>query len=560
MSKKSRSYSFATTPSVNMSRSKFSLSYGTLTSGSLGKLIPFYHEEVLPGDTFKIKSDIVCRLSSEFLKPVFGNIFLDTYYFFVPSRLVFDDWSSVFGENKESSWVPQTITNVPTLPSNQSVVSGSVADYFGLPIGRLASPINPLLFRSFALIWNEYFRDENFIDPVLINKGNITASEYLNSDAWSPSNYTGMLPPVSKMHDYFTSVLPSPQKGSSVDVSPSGFLPLIADPNTGSPLHSLGGNFKFNPQSGTPTNNFFPLNVANSTFQQSGISVGRGEVFYAEEGTASASNTPVKITQTNVGVMSNDVSVNQLRLAFQTQKMLEKDARYGTRYAEYLLGHFGVSASDSRLQRPEFLGGHRKSINIQQVASTSATSGEDAISLGSLGAYSLTNSRSNVSKAFTEHGFIIGCCCFRQFHSYQNGIHKSWLRSSRLDYYDPVFANIGEQPVKTVEIYGTGTSVQPTDVFGYQEAWADYRFHPNEVTGNMRSGISNSLDIWNLSDYYTNAPVAGEEFLTETPVYLDRGITVESTVQDQFIMDIWNNVDVIRVMPVRSIPGLIDHH
>ena len=562
MSKKPRAFSFSTTPTIKMSRTKMPLSYGRTMSASLGDLHLMYFEEVLPGDTFKCKSKIISRLTSAFLKPAFANIFLDTYYFFVPARLVCDHWKNIFGENTDGAWANTQSYEVPAIPIGIGKdLVGTVYDDFELPIfdtapsGTELPLISVLPFRCNALVYNEWFRDQNYIQPMDISKGDVTSNEVINTNAWSVTNYTGKLPKVSKYHDYFTSVLPSPQKGSAVDVltgvDSNPFLPLRAN---GQNFADLEGYMRVNlGASTTPLDYNLKINGGSPN-----VAGGRGTVYSQplNSGGSDVYGTPV--TATNLGVanpITTGLTVNDLRLAFQTQKMLEKDAMYGTRYVEYLLGHFGVSSPDARLQRPEFLGGRRLNIGISQVAQTSAST--DGQSLGGLAGYSLSDGVTGFSKGFTEHGFILGYCVYRQFHSYQQSLDKRFTRFKRLDFYDPVFANIGNQPVMQSQIY----ALAPKDnVFGYQEAWADYRYHPNTVTGQMRSVAENSLDIWHLADEYTSAPVASKEFLTETPNYLDRAIAVDSDVQDQFILDIWHDVEAVRVMPLHSVPGLIDHH
>lgn len=563
---KSRSFSFSTTPSIKMSRTKMPLSYGRTMSASMGDLHLMYFEEVLPGDTFKVKSKIVSRLTSSFVKPAFANIFCDTYYFFVPARLVYDDWANVFGENSSNAWSNDQSFIVPSVPIGVgSGLVGTVFDDFELPIfadkGSYDLPrVSILPFRANALVYNEWFRDENYIQPMKISTGAVTSNEKINTDSWSVTNYTGKLPKVSKYHDYFTSVLPSPQKGSAVDVLPdynkSSFLPLIVN-GDGMSLTSLGGALRFGSETGSAVRTVNPLFVMNKTGQTKPY----GTVFALDNSSADTAGSSYNVISSNVGVSNplasaiSALTVNDLRLAFQTQKMLEKDAMYGTRYVEYLLGHFGVSSPDARLQRPEFLGGRRLNIGISQVAQTSASN--DDGSLGSLGGYSLSDGSTGFSKGFVEHGFILGYCVYRAFHTYQQGLDRRFTRFNRLDFYDPVFANIGNQPVMQSQIYGLA---DPENVFGYQEAWADYRFHPNTVTGQMRSVAENSLDMWHIADEYSSAPVASKAFLEETPNFLDRVISVDSSVQDQFILDIWHDVEATRVMPLRSVPGLIDHH
>lgn len=567
MRKHNMQFSFGATPTVSMRRSKFDLSHGVKTSMSVGTLYPILCQEVLPGDTFRCKISDVVRLTSSYLKPVMDNVFMDTYFFFVPDRILYDKWAEVFGENKNSPYAAlRPLPEVPNTTRPQTVVEGSVADYLGLPIGDIPEGLNALPFRAFAEIYNEWFRNENTVDPVHVEHGDWnTVVEALNGQEWSASNYTGLLPKVGKRKDYFTSCLPSPQKGNPVDVS-------VVDGSFNVPVYAEGGP---NGYSGP----FHALHFVRGDGQSIapggplGVSSGSGNLMYEPGGT---DNSSVSLTVDNlVAQISADsgfsaVSVNDLRTAFALQKMLEKDSRYGTRYREYLLGHFGVSNPDARMQIPEFLGGARLPLNIQTVASTSSPqSGGSStqLPLASLGAYSHSSEKnhSRFTKSFTEHGFVIAVACIRQLHTYQQGIDRMWFRRKREDYYDPLFANIGEQPVFTAELMvPKSVTNEPKlgegDVFGYNEAWADYRYKPSKITGQMRTVAKNSLDVYHFGDYYDNPPVLSDEFTDETAMFFDRTVAVPSTSQDNFIVDFWFDFTAYRVMPVYSTPGLIDHH
>lgn len=583
----SKQFSFGSVPTIKARRTKFDMSYNLKTSMSVGTLYPIYLQEVVPGDTFKCNSSIVSRVTSSYLKPVMDNIYQDIYFFFVPSRICYDRWAEIFGENPRSAWANTEDVKVPRV-SNYNVTSGTVADYLGLPIANVDIQVTPdmrfglqaIPFRAFAKIWNDWFRDENNIDPVNVLTGESTSVENLNNNPWSSTNYTGKLPKVAKFHDYFTSCLPSPQKGAAVELSlGSGFLPLRSGSTTNLFSDDLKSQNQLVLEYGflNTAGNYTPIgsSLANN-LSVSGVTSGKYKVFpnQIDFGTSdvslrslvSGSDSLAGIYGSNLGVDSADlqvVSVNDLRYAFQLQKLLEKDARGGTRYVEYILSHFGVTSPDARLQNPEFLGGKRIPLNVQQVANTTsvASTSTDTTGLAELGAYSLTNGNAGFSKGFTEHGFIIGVSCLRYKHSYQQGVEKFWTRNKRTDFYDPVFANIGEQPVYKSELYlGEGISAPIDEPFGYNEAWADMRFRRNLITGQMRSGIQNSLDVWHFGDQYTSSPSLSQAFIEETPVYVNRTLAIDSDVQDQFIVDIYHNVEAIREMPLYSIPGLIDHH
>ena len=594
---KKSNYVFGSVPMIRASRSKFDLSFTHKTSGNVGKLYPFYCQEIYPGDTFKVKSTILARLNSAYLRPVMDNLFLDQYFFFVPSRLVFDKFAQVFGENKGSAWA---VKNPPSIPCFQNTeTTGNVAlhdnvcAYLYLPVGEdlkeNIKDISLLPARAFALIYDEWFRDENNIQPMNIQKGDAVASEKLNNNVWSENNYLGKCPSVAKFHDYFTTCLPNPQKGDPVEVGtvaiPARVLPvtglptdtssessntLLPDVQTLKSLMSVAG--------------YTPGNINNPGVMRFGLegdimnwNPGGNYALGVQGGNSNLSNglgvvgssasTPLaginrvyvnNLAAYDPGVALGATTVNDLRLAFQTQKMLEKDARGGTRYREYILSHFGVSVADSRVQVPEFLGGKRSPLNVQQVAQTSQASTDSP--LASLGAYSLSFGQSGFSKGFTEHGYIIGVMCLRYHHTYQQGVERFAFRKNRLDFYDPVFANIGEQPVYKKELFAGAAA---DDVFGYQEAWADLRKRQSRVSGQLASKATNTLDIYHFADEYANAPVLSEGFINETDSNFARTIAIadaQSADADQFVFDIYCQNEAIRELPVYSVPSLIDHH
>lgn len=594
--KRKNNFVFGSVPMIRASRSKFDLSYTHKTSGNVGKLYPFMCQEVYPGDTFKVKSTIMARLNSAYLRPVMDNLFLDQYFFFVPSRLVYNKFAQVFGENKESPWA---VVNTPSVPTFQNTeVTGNVANhdnvcaYLYLPVGEdlkeNIKDVSLLPARSFALIYDEWFRDENNVQPMNIQKGDAAASEKLNNDVWSPSNYLGKCPNVAKFHDYFTSCLPSPQKGDPVELGtvalPERLLPVSTIRSEAGTLQgnypTMGALFPdifkvtdmaramgFRGASVQGSGGLF-MSLASDSWSapsgdiglQSYDGTGKGR-FVARGSTEDGSGSilyPYNLAAYDPGVALGATTVNDLRLAFQTQKMLEKDARGGTRYREYILSHFGVSVADSRVQVPEFLGGKRSPLNVQQVAQTSQATSQSP--LASLGAYSLSFGQSGFSKGFTEHGYIIGVMCLRYHHTYQQGVERFAFRKNRLDFYDPVFANIGEQPVYKKELFAGAPS---DDVFGYQEAWADLRYRPSRVSGQLASKATNTLDIYHFADEYANAPTLSEGFINETDQNFARTIAIadaENVDADQFVFDIYLQNDAIRELPVYSVPSLIDHH
>ena len=540
-------YVFNTVPTIKHSRSRFDLSHSHKTAINAGDLVPFLVQEIYPGDSFDIDSRAVVRATSAFLKPVMDDCFLDMFYFFVPNRLVDDRWQAVMGENTQSAWAPAGTTQAPVHYPSSAVPVGSIADYMGIPTNMQftsnnSPAINIYPFRAFALIWNDWFRDENVAPPMSIQKGSGSVSETINSNSWSVTNYMGMPPKVAKVHDYFTSALPEPQKGNAQSIVGTQLYPVI-------PLSVDSGNLVSSQTKVVVAGPSVPVSTP---------------VALATSPTTSylAASTPAAVpTGTFLGFDNlfarNDqgISVNDLRLSVQLQKQLERDARSGSRYIEYIRAAFGVDAGDYRLQRPEFLGGSRNPISIQQVPQTSQ--GTTDSPLAELGAYSLSMGSARAKKGFVEHGFVIGVMCIRQYHTYQQGVERFWRRQNRIDYYDPVFQSIGEQPVYQNELYALSAR---DAVFGYQEAWADLRYRPNRVSGKMRSIVTDSLDIWHFGDEYSSAPVLNQTFINETPQFIDRTLAVPSTSEPQFILDIRINEYATRCLPTYSVPSLLDHH
>lgn len=547
---------FGNLPSVSFSRSRFDLSHIVKTSMDVGYLYPISIREVIPGDSFKCDITALARVSSSFIKPVMDNAYIDIYSFFVPYRLCYDKAQQVFGKASPSMYVDEELEKFPTTPTGTTVPAGTVGDYLGLPVGGVPAGISVLPFRAFARVWNEWFRDENIVNETYIQPGEFNNSEFPNNSDWSSNNYTGKLPRVSKMKDYFTSCLPKTQKGNAVNlpISFKSDAVVYAGADHTSNFDTTYLKFK---QIGVPKVSLpTPMYLTADGTDLARAVVGPAGSTVPDTGASLApSNLYAKTSELGVA----GLTVNDLRFSVQLQKMLERDARYGSRYNEFLLGHFGVSNPDSRLQFTEFLGGGRIPVNVEEVRQTSQST--EASPLANVGALSLSVGRSRFRKGFTEHGYVLTVACIRTFHTYCQGVPRMFMRSERNDFYDPLWATLGEQPVYTNELYSLGEAASlKGQIFGYNEAWADYRYAPNILTGKMRTNLSDpdSFSIWHFGDKYDSAPYLNQAFIEENGSNFKR--TVSAPTAPDFLVDFAFKNEAIRVMPVASIPGLVDHH
>lgn len=528
---------YAQVPRAEIRRSRFKRDFSLLTTINEGDLVPIYCDEVLPGDTAKISMNALMRMSTP-LYPVMDNCNCDFYFFFVPSRLLWDHFENLMGQNDSSYWAEKVEYTTPKTKAPKGGWNvGTVADYFGIPTGVENIEVNSLPLRAYTKIWNEWFRDENLSEPRPMSTGDETtegANE--NSGELNSPERGGQVLKVTKYKDYFTSCLPSPQKGEAVP------LPISGDANV----------YMYN----TVQNKVYDGNIwLESTnenaprFNQQGDKL--VQVFGSK--TKNGSDLTQSVFKADLSTVTA-ATINELRQAIAVQHILERDARTGTRYKEILQGAWGVTSPDARLDRSEYIGGYRMPININQVVQTSST--DSTSPQGNTGAYSMTTmSRNMCTYSATEHGFIIGLAVVRVEHSYQQGLARMWTRSTRFSYYDPMLANLGEQAVLNQEIYAQGTA-QDNEVFGYQEAWADYRYRTNMVTSEMRSTYAQTLDAWHYADKYSELPKLSGRWITENKANIDRTLAVQSSNSHQFICNFYFDQTWTRPLPIYSIPGL----
>lgn len=545
-------HSFSMAPQAEISRSKFDRSHGYKTTFDEGYLVPFFLDEVLPGDTFNLETSLLCRMATP-IAPIMDNIFLDTFYFFVPNRLVWDNWEKFNGQQDNPG--DSTDYLVPTLADGTEFDVGSLGDYFGIPTGVPLDEINALPFRAYNLIYNEWFRDENLQDSLPVPKDD-------GSDVYS-ENYA--LRRRGKRHDYFTSALPWPQKGPGVEI-PLGTTAQITMDDAHPPV--VYGSL-YNSGSGAFVNALYRGKHAGLT-----VGDGQSDLFREQsnvtpyvstqstgQSTLPYANTyaPLYADLSKAGLTADlttatAATINSLRQAFQLQRLFERDARGGTRYTEIIRSHFGVVSPDARLQRPEYLGGSSTRININPVVQTSST--DSTTPQGNLSAFGvLGDTKHGFSKSFTEHGYIIGLVNVRADLTYQQGLNRIWSRRTRFDYYWPVLAHLGEQAILNKEIYAQGNS-KDEEVFGYQERYAEYRYFPSIITGKFRSTYSQPLDSWHLSQKFDSLPTLSGEFIEDKPP-ISRVVAVPS--EPHFLLDTYFNLKCIRPMPLYGIPGLVDH-
>lgn len=555
---------FNNIPQMKTSRSRFKMKQDIKLTLDAGKLIPFYVAETLPGDTFSVDTKGICRMATP-IYPVMDNCYLDIYYFHVPMRIVWDHTKQFFGENDTSAWTQKAEYTIPKIVikrQNDSWAAipheGSILDYLGIPTKIIKkgdttseTKINALPVRAYVKIWEEWFRDQNIDNPAI----NDTSDKEVNYEADNTSRertlqlaYRGGHPLwVNKFHDRFTSALPSPQKGEATLIPINGNAVIgFGNAETG----KLYNDEDFHTQGWTGTARGWQHSVngmsANTLVTKDDGNIAAIGSYPTGSGTTEAVNLIADLSKIE------SATINNLRQAFAVQQFMEADARGGTRYREIIRNHFGVDIDDKTVQIPEYLGGQRYMINVNQVVQTSATDSKSP--QGNAAAISVTPFMENsFTKSFQEHGYVIGVCCIRNDNTYQQGIEKLWSRTEKFDFYWPEFAHLGEQAILNKEIYVQANS-DDEKAFGYQEAYSEYRMTPNRVCGAFRSNAEQTLDAWHYADNYSKLPTLSQEWLATDETVIDRTIAVPS--QPQFIMDVLVENDAVRPMPIYGTPGL----
>ena len=539
---------YAQVPHAEIRRTKFQRDFNLLTTMNEGDLVPIYLDEVLPADTFKINLNALVRMATP-LYPVMDNAYMDFYFFFVPARLLWKHFQNLMGQNDSTFWAETTeyTTPVTTAPEGGWNV-GTLADYFGIPTGVSGLKVNSLPFRAYAKVWNQWFRDENLQQPVTQSMDDTTTTGSNTGTNLSDAEAGGMPLKVCKYKDYFTSCLPSPQKAvepvtipmlGNAPVKIYGDAELTSEPNWLYDERSyIGGNTaRAKIYATDPTTN----EKNKNKLSWNGVYNGHADTEQIAYIGADLSNI-------------TGATINELRQAIAVQHIFERDARTGTLYKEILKGAWGVTSPDARLDRSEYIGGHRMPINVNQVIQTSST--DSTSPQGNTGAYSMTTlSRNLCTYSATEHGYVLGLAAIRVDHSYQQGLSRLWTRSTRFSYYDPMLANLGEQAVLNQEIYAQGKP-QDEEVFGYQEAWADYRYRTNMVTSEMRSTYAQTLDAWHYADKYDALPTLSSSWIKEGTENIDRTLAVQSSNSHQFICNFFYSQAWTRPMPIYSVPGI----
>lgn len=548
---------FLQVPQMHTSRTRFNRDQTILTTFDSGKLIPFFVDEVLPGDTFQIDTSAIIRMTTP-KYPVMDDAFIDFYYFYCPNRILWDDFKKFMGEAEDAAWMPTKTYKVPKIrmlgtDENPKPYEKSILDYMGVPTKiKKNIQVNALPVRAYVKIWNEFFRDQN-VENAAVIKTDSENQEYIDTNKETDINkileeaFRGSrCLPVNRFHDYFSSCLPYPQRGPEVTLPLTGNAPVALRSSNEMDTHY--GTLEF-VLGKTQTSN-----AAGSLIYTTNPTSKKKQLLYG------GTDKTKPDGEIGNGFMYADLSavnattINELRNAIAVQQYYEAMARGGSRYREQVQALWDVTISDKTTQIPEYLGGGRYRIGMNQIVQTSGQQGENDTPIGETGAVSVTPiNESSFTKSFEEHGFVIGVLCVRHNRTYQQGLERFWSRTDRLDYYVPQFANLGEQPVKKKEIMLTGTATDD-ETFGYQEAWSDYRMKPNRVSGLMRSNATGTLDFWHYADNYTTAPTLSQEWMAEGEEEIARTLIVQN--EDQFFGAIHVANKTTRCMPLYSVPGL----